>query len=138
MSLSTSLLSYTDCIALFDAALADSVGARLDFTTPSAAQYFVSRLHQCRVLDRRKNTEVYKPGERLYGRSIYDALVCRIKPGHINGVEVWWVYIEHAAQKIEGFQRLSEVEDEALTLPTPPPRLLLTGPTPTLGIKRRV
>lgn len=137
MSLSTSLLSYTDCLELFEAALGDSLGARLDFTSPSAAQYFVSRLHQCRVLDRRKNAETYKPGERFYGRSVYDSLVCRIKPGTIGDVDVWWVYIEHAAQKIEGYQKLSEVEDEALSLPKPPPRLLLTGPA-VQNIKRRV
>lgn len=137
MSLSTSLLSYTDCIALYDAALADSIGARLDFPTLSAAQYFVSRLHQCRVLDRRKNSEVHAPGTRFFGRSIYDSLVCRIKEGTINSDRVWWVYIEHAAQKIEGFQKLSEVEDEQLALPQPPPRLLLTGPA-VQNIKRRV
>lgn len=137
MSLSTSLLSYSDCLALYDAALADPLGARIDFTSLGAAQYFVSRCHQCRVLDRRKNTEVYRPGERLYARSIYDALVCRIKPGRVGDALCWWVYIEHAAVRVEGFQRLSEVTDEALVLPVQPPRLLLAPPQ-AQGIKRRV
>jgi hypothetical protein len=137
MSLSNSLLSYSDCIALYDAALADPLGARLDFTSHGAASYFVARLHQCRVLDRKKNAETYRPGDRFFNRSVYDALVCRIKEGTIGSAPVWWVYIEHSAVKIEGFQRLSEVEDEALVIEAQPPRLLLPAPQ-AQGIKRRV
>ena len=135
MSLPTSLLSYSDCVSLYEAALADPVGARLDFSTPAGAQYFVARMHQCRVLDRKFNAEVHTKGAKMHGRSHYDSLVCRIKPGRIGNDMVWWVYVERAAARIEGFQSLSTVEDEALLLPQQPPRLLLPPPQ---GIKRRV
>ena len=134
MSLSNSLLSYTDCKTFLDAALDDELGARLDFTSSGAGQYFISRLHQFRVLDRKFNAEVHPPGSHFHNRSIYDALVCRLKQGQGN---TWWVYVEHSAMRIEGFQKLSEVADEALAVTREPPRLLLAPPQ-AQGIKRRV
>lgn len=137
MSLTNSRLAYLDCVELWDAALSDPQGVRIDFGSRAKAEHFVARLHQCRKLDRQENRSVHAPGTRLYGKSAWDVLKCTLRPGTIDGLPVWWLYIERHAVDLTGFQRLSELQPEAeaqtLALPQAEPLRL---PAP-VGIKRR-
>ena len=112
MSASTSRLSYADAEAVFDAALADDKGIRIQFSDNGQALHFRMRLHRFRQIDREDNARTFERGHPLYGRSNYDVIRVRIRP--ID--DLWYLYLEPindaARLKIE---RLTDIESEPIT-----------------------
>jgi len=98
-------MTYDDELAYFEQALAESPGIRVPFDDYGDARRAQLRLHKARQKDRVTNLEIYEPGEDLYGKSIYDGLICRIKRAD-NKV---WVYIEHSTAGAP--ERLSAAND---------------------------
>ena len=85
-------LTYSLERSYFDRALADQRGIRIPFDDFGDARALQLRLHKARSQDRRMSLEVYEPGDDLYGRSLYDVLICRVK----RADDRVWVYIEHS------------------------------------------
>lgn len=135
MSIPTSRLAYSDCYEAMDRALDDTTGVRIKMESHDGATFLRMRFHQARAIDRKDNMAVYEDGDALYGRSIYDPLVLRIREDDDNV----WLYIEKI--QIRGLvQPLSEIEEyEALPVPAQP-RLIEQAPAPLQleHIKRRI
>lgn len=115
MSQINSLLAYTDCQKLFDAALADPKGARARFGTQEACINMRTRMHYFRKLDREANEHTYDPGHIMYATSIYDPYVVRLI---MDEDREWWVYVEpraNANMVIEGLSEVGELIDMNLT-----------------------
>lgn len=79
MSVSTSLLSFTDCIDYFDQALRFSEGCRIPVPDRKYGVNLRMRLNYCRSLDRENNATLYAPGHMMHGRSQYDKITCTIE-----------------------------------------------------------
>lgn len=120
MSQPNTLLAYADCIERYEQALADPKGIRIPVKDLDQGTFLRSRLHYCRALDRRKNSETCNPGDPLFGRSAYDPFVIRIKH---EGAQVY-LYIEPVGVMMPEAEPLSEVEDRAQALPKPETRAL--------------
>lgn len=110
MSQINSLRAYTDCVKLFEAALADPKGARARIGTQEQCINMRTRMHYYRKLDRKANEQTYPPDHPSYGTSIYDPYVVRLFPDEDGQ---WWVYVQPRSSDmlIEG---LSEGGDELL------------------------
>lgn len=93
MAASNSRLSYADCYEVLNKAIANEKGIRVQVPDWEAGNYHRLRLHQARAIDRRENKETYPEDHMLYGRSIYDQLVVRIKKDDGKKAR-WWMYIE--------------------------------------------
>ena len=106
MSISNSRLSYSDCYELLDGAIADSKGARVWVGTHADATFFRMRVHQARTINRKDNQEIYEPGDPLYGSSVYDKVVIRLKEDEVGE---WWVYAEKMALEPGAVEALSEL-----------------------------
>ncbi|SRR5260221_7474857 len=119
MTLPNSLLSYQDCTELLDRAIEDDNGIRWEVPDYGQAMHQQSRLHYCRKLHRLENARIYDDTHHLYNRSVYDAIVVRIR--NIDGQ--FFLYLERN-DKVRGkIESLSELE----------------APAPTNGeVKRRV
>ena len=109
MSIPKSKLSYPDCVELFDAALADEVGARLPVADMDAAYHMRTRLNMYRQLDREDNKLAFEAGVTMHGKSVYDELKVRIKKS-ASGI---YIYVEHVNLAKGAIQSLSEVKEEA-------------------------
>lgn len=109
MSLSNSPLAYADCFEVLDAALADSEGVRVQAESRDVAVFMRMRLHKARTVDRDRNAATYPDDHPMYGRSAYDALICRIKCS--KDKTKWYVNIEKIAMDMP-MEALSEVEDD--------------------------
>lgn len=107
MSLPTSLGSYLDCRALYDAALADPLGARACLGTEGAALNMRSRMHYFRSLDRSANAEIYPRGDPKHGVSIYDDYQITILS---DTAGEFWLYIRSYSAKVLAIEGLSQVE----------------------------
>lgn len=79
MVASTSRLSYSAEYDLLDQAIADGKGIKIKFTDLGEAMHFRSRVHTARTIDRRDNAETYGEEHPLYGRSVYDEVICKIR-----------------------------------------------------------
>jgi hypothetical protein len=90
MATSTSRLSYRDCYDVFDAALSNERGVKIEMLDYGAGNHFRVRLHTARSIDRKDNRAMYQPDHKLYGRSIYDPIVIRLRQ---EGTQ-WWMYLE--------------------------------------------
>ena len=145
MSISTSPLSYTDCYAMMDAALADPLGSRIPIRRPThdasiaEATFLRMRMHQARKLNRELNAKIYEPDNVMHGCSMYDKLTMRIKS--VGGVV--YLYLEQQAFNVEVGEPLSQVEEvEYETVPELPQAetLQITGPKTevSIPIKRRI
>ncbi len=112
MTAPTTRLSYGDAYDALDRAKDDPKGIRVKFEDFAGAATFRSRLHYARQVDRKDNLQIYEEdqGNPLYGRSVYDTLVVRIKPD-TEGCS--WVYIEHASIGDRVVESLSEMDDAA-------------------------
>ena len=110
MTAPTTRLSYGDAYEAFDRAKDDPKGIRVKFEDFAGAATFRSRLHYARQVDRRDNLQIYEESDPLYGRSVYDTLVVRIKPD-TEGCS--WVYIEHASIGDRVVESLSELDNAA-------------------------
>lgn len=109
MPLSNSRLSYQDCFNIFDAALEDERGVRIQCSDQDKATFLRMRMHNARKIDRKDNAEIYPEGEPMHGQSIYDKLAIRIR--HVEGKV--WLYVEQIALegKIEGLSGPSISKD---------------------------
>jgi hypothetical protein len=107
MSLPTSLGSYLDCRALYDAALADPLGARACLGNFGAAQNMRGRMHYFRKLDRAANAEIYPRGDPKHGVSIYDDYQITILA---DTNDEFWLYIRSYSAKVLAIEGLSQVE----------------------------
>ena len=91
MSISTSRLSYQDCIEFMDKAMEDDKGARIIFGIRDNATFFRMRCHTARQINRKDNRLIYSAGDPLYDASMYDKLVFRIREDEDGK---FWVYAE--------------------------------------------
>jgi hypothetical protein len=107
MSISESRLAYIDCFAAMDKAIDDEAGARVPMESMDAATFYRMRCHQARKIDRRRNREIYEEGHLMYGLSIYDKLVIRIR----NVNDRIYVYFTKVADESNEAESLSEVEE---------------------------
>lgn len=110
MTAPTTRLSYGDAYEALDLAKDDAKGIRLKQKDYASAATFRSRIHYARQVDRKDNLDIYDPGDPLFGRSVYDTLVVRLKQ---DTEGEWWVYIEHATIANMVVESLSEAEDAA-------------------------
>jgi len=108
MVASYSRLAYSDCFDLFEKAIADPKGIKIKFANPDDAYHFRLRLHQARKIDRKDNTEIYEPGDVMYGKSVYDRITCRIRN---DGTGVWLRLERVDAREFE-VESLNEPEKE--------------------------
>ena len=132
MSVSTSRLAYTDCYKVLDQALTDEVGARVRMSDMDKANYLRMRLNQARSIDRKDNCQLYDEDHPLYGRSVYDVLIFRLRQIDDEA----WVYVEHIGLDLGEIEPLSQLElegpDEVLAIEPPP------APLQIEHIKRRL
>jgi len=108
MSQINSLLAYTDCQKLFEAAIADPKGARCRIGTQESCINMRTRMHYFRKLDRDANAATYEAGHPMHGTSVYDAYVVRLI---MDEDSEWWVYVEPRASDSMIIEGLSEVGD---------------------------
>ncbi len=108
MVASTSRLSYKDCFELMDRALADDRGIRVKFLSGGDAWSFRLRLNAARVIDRKENVSTYDEEHPMYGVSIYDRLISKIRK--INGQV--WLYIERLDAIEYELESLSDEREE--------------------------
>jgi len=85
MSLTDRIAGYSDCVSLFEAALASRKGARATFESRSEAYYFSMRMHRARAL------------LRTAGRNEFDDFMVRIRYKD----DVYYVYVEKSSVEIE-------------------------------------
>lgn len=117
MSMSTSLLAYSDCIQYLDRALEDNRGIRIRVKDIPSAMYFRLRCNQARKLDRENNAKVYDLDHPMHGRSSYDQLVLKVRKADDNTA---WVYIDKVRQVYGEAEALSELPPEELPEYTQP------------------
>jgi hypothetical protein len=96
--------AYAALYEVWDRAIEDPIGVRVRFTDHGSATQYRLQLHKARRADRELNQQIYEPEHELFGRSIYDQMIVRIKPE--NGF--WYVMIERFSGEIES---LSETDD---------------------------
>lgn len=107
MPLSNTIDSYTPELEIFERALDDPKGTRVCYENYNLAHQGRSRFQQARALDRVQSKRIYPETDKLYGKSAYDVLVCRIKE---DSEGMFWVYIERHGREILAVESLSEVE----------------------------
>ena len=91
MSLPTSRLAYADCIDLLDKCLEAERGIRVKAYNPDKANFFRMRIHMARQIIRNENKEIYEKGDPMWGCSIYDAIVIKIR---VEDDGMTWLYLE--------------------------------------------
>ena len=104
MATSTSRLAYNDCFDVLDEALANKKGIRVEVPDWNTGNYYRLRLHSARAIDRKDNKETYPDDHKLYGRSIYDQLVVRLR----EEGKKWWMYIERFSTENLNIEPLGE------------------------------
>lgn len=114
MTISDSPLSYSDCYDAMERALEDPKGIRLKVNRVQDAYHLRMRLNQARAINRRENRRTYDPEHHLFGRSIYDRLMFKIKERTArDGSPQVYVYLERIGDlKPELVEALSEVEPD--------------------------
>lgn len=122
MSNSNARMAYLDCYDILDKAVEDNHGCRVRVPNIEAAFHLRMRLHQARKIDRKENNLKYEPGEKMYGQSIYDLVVIRIRS--IDGFV--FLYLEKPTAKPLHVETLSDLpEDQQKALPAPSLQKLL-------------
>lgn len=114
MSQINSLLAYTDCRKLYEAALADPKGARARIGTQDQCINMRTRMHYFRNLDRKANAQTYPADHAFHGTSIFDPLVVRMFPDEDGD---WWVYVQPRTEDmlIEGLSEVGDLIDQNVT-----------------------
>lgn len=123
MTVSESLRSYEDCLAVLDAAIADPKGLRLSFEVLSTARHFRLRCHYARKLDRQRNARVYPKEDIRHGTSHYDQLVLRLR----SAPPTHWLYFEKITSLPGRVESLSGAEVN-LYLPSAEPMKMIAAP----------
>lgn len=140
MALPKSMLAYTDCAALFNAAITavenDKFGARVRLPSFDAANYFRMRMNSARSIDRTANADIYSPGDPLYRASAWDALMVRIKRTEDGA---YWVYAEPHGIETGEIEEVLDPNEAMPVLSAPTRQLALPSPEMVVqGIRRRV
>lgn len=107
MPLPNTIDSYHHELAIWEQALNDPKGVRVCYPNWDVAHQARSRFQQARALDRQQNKRIYPPDHRLYGKSSFDVLICRIRE---DASGEHWVYIERHGREVLAVEPLSEVE----------------------------
>lgn len=107
MPLPNTIDSYHRELEIFQQALNDPEGVRVCYGDKVKARQASFRFHQARALDRTESRRIYKPDDRLYGKSEFDVLVCKLRE---DADHEWWVYIERHGREVLAVESLSEVE----------------------------
>lgn len=125
MTISDSPLSYSDCYDAMERALEDTKGIRLRVNKVADAYHLRMRLNQARAINRRENRRTYEPEHHLFGRSVYDRLMFKIKERAThNGDTHVYVYLERIGElKPDMVEALSEVEPDDVELQEMPVRM---------------
>lgn len=111
MSAPTTRQAYHHIYEIWEQALDDPKGVRLQLADFSAANHLRMRLHQARTILREDNLRLYAEDQAnpMYGASIYDQFQCRI---YTDTARITWLYIEPRTADIIGEpQPLSQIED---------------------------
>jgi hypothetical protein len=103
-------------------AIEDQKGIRVKFATEQDAWLYRLRLHNARKIDRKENEEIYEKGHAMHGRSVYDALIMRLRQASNNGKGAWWLRIEKISIDDLEIESLSEEAAELLGDEMEPPR----------------
>lgn len=137
MSLPTSRYAYKDCFEVYDRALEDEQGARVQLPDYDAALFFRMRMNQARKLRREENAQIYEKGDPKHGVSPYDSTVVTIKQH--DGA--YYVYVQHIGLNLGEIESLSQVESQVQAVIDEQATLVIEGPKAPLMIeqvKRRV
>lgn len=121
MSAPTTRQAYEAIYDIWNEALEDAKGIRVQLPDFAAANHLRMRLHQARSIAREDNSRIYAdtPEHPMYGASIYDRLQCRI---YTDADRITWLYIEPRTADIIGkLQPLSQIEDTRWQAPNSPP-----------------
>jgi hypothetical protein len=104
-------------------AIEDQKGIRVKFATEQDAWLYRLRLHNARKIDRKENEEIYEKGHAMHGRSVYDALIMRLRQVSNNGKGAWWLRIEKISIEDLEIESLSEedIEEDIKPPKTPIP-----------------
>ena len=94
MGLSSSILSFPDIKKYLDDAIDSENGTRIHFATHNEALAFRHRCNWFRSLDRKENMVLYPLGHQMYGRSIYDTLMLKVRPQKPDPAEPNYVLLE--------------------------------------------
>ncbi len=111
MSSPTTRQAYHHIYEIWEKALEDPKGIRVQMADFDKANHLRMRLHQARTIAREDNARLYieDKGNAMYGASIYDQLQVRI---YTDTDRITWLYIEPRTADIIGSpQPLSEIED---------------------------
>jgi hypothetical protein len=110
MPLPNTRLAYLDCYEIFDKALEDTRGVRVKVKDRNEAIRLRMRLQYARRLQRDENCATYEPGDPMFGRSIYDTLMVKLR--EVEGVS--YIYVEKITipENIEGLGGPMPEEDE--------------------------
>lgn len=110
MSIPTNRMSYSDIYEIFDKAMDDPAGIRIPFETQALARHYQMRMHNARAIDRRENKDIHKPGDPLYGQSVYDTLQIRIRLAEDG---TFFIYVEPKSKLVpmDEIESLSELEE---------------------------
>ena len=123
MALPKSSLAYTDCYEVYERAMesveGEGPGVRVRLASWSDANYFRMRMNNARAINRQDNGEVYSPGDPLYKRSVWDALMVTIKQVDNE----FYVYVEPHGIDVETIEEIpeGEVENVVTEKPEVPP-----------------
>lgn len=119
MSLSTSLLSYEDCLAYYSQAMENEVGIRIRVASEAAAIHLRMRLHKARQLDRERNREIYTdPAHPMHYGTIFDQLFVQLA----EDPRGWWVVIQRrqpGGLEVEALGPALPAPERPLALPAP-------------------
>jgi hypothetical protein len=129
MGMSNSRLAFSDCYELMEKAIEDQKGIRVKFATEQDAWLYRLRLHNARKIDRKENEEIYEKGHAMHGRSVYDALIMRLRQVTNNGKGAWWLRIEKISIDDLEIESLSE---EAIEEDIKPPKAPIPIDIPTI------
>jgi len=115
-----SRLAYSDCFDLLEKAITDPKGIRVKFASFEDATLFRLRLHTARKIDRAENMEIYQHGDAMFGRSVYDGLVMRIRRvNNLDWTEGAWLRMERIDAREFEFESLASEEEISLQPPSP-------------------
>lgn len=99
MSYNKSPFAFDDIRSAFERALEAPKGIKLVCDSHSAAILLRSRFNYYRKMHRRENSEVYQPGDPMYGKSVYDRLILRVPKKGNTDANI--LYIEPHVLKAE-------------------------------------
>jgi hypothetical protein len=108
MSAPATRFSYSECYEAWEKAKESPKGIRVQFATIEEATTFRQRLHKARSIDRTDNTIIYGQDDPLYGRSVYDPYMVRIRQ---DTEDFYWVYIIPVSIEMLKIESLDEIED---------------------------